>query len=170
MRQSLCVRTVSNGLRPITPPCLGCGSESSWMLLGVSSEGSREPLGRSFEASWEPLGGLLGLLGGHLGGLLGLLGGFCAAWRVVVRRLPERDGAAELCGGTRSGLWGTAEKHASGGLPGASWGGELELSVCVPPLGPLLGPSWDPPGPSWRPRAVLRASCAVSAPSWGPLA
>ena len=38
---------------------------------------------------------------------------------------------------------------ASWGLLGASWGGRLGFSVRVPPLGPLLGPSWGPLGPSW---------------------
>ena len=52
-------------------------------------------------------------------------------------------------------------------LLGVSLGGELEMSVRAPPLGPisgrswgLLGPSSRPLGPSWRPLG----------PSWGPLA
>ena len=45
------------------------------------------------------------------------------------------------------------------------------MSVRVPPLGPLLGPSWG--GLSWAvlgaSRAVLAPSWAVLGPSWGPL-
>ena len=58
---------LSNGFRPIPPPCLDCGSESSWTFLGVSSEGSRGPLRRSLGASWGPPGGFLGPFGGLLG-------------------------------------------------------------------------------------------------------
>ena len=74
----------SNGPRPIPPPCSGCGSESSGMLLGVSSERSRGPLGSSLGASWEPLGGLLGLPGGLLGASWGLPGGLLgASWALL---------------------------------------------------------------------------------------
>ena len=62
-----------------------------------------------------------------------------------------------------------------GGLLGASWGllgtsrgGELEMSVRVPPVGPFLGPSWGPLGPSWRARAVLGPSWGRLGLSWGP--
>ena len=41
-------RMISSGLRPIPPPCLGCGSKASWGLFWASWG----PLG----ASWEPLG------------------------------------------------------------------------------------------------------------------
>jgi len=79
---------ISSGLRPVPPPCLGSGSESSWMFLGGSSEGSRGPLGCSFEASWGPLGGLLGASWGFLeaswmplGASWGPLGGvLMASW------------------------------------------------------------------------------------------
>ena len=63
---------IYDGLRLIPPACLGCGSESSGMLLGVSSENSRGPPGGSCNAYWEflgyLLGGLLRLLGGPFGG------------------------------------------------------------------------------------------------------
>ena len=61
----------SSGLRPIPPPCLGCGLEASWVFVGISWEASRGPLGGRFEASWGPFGGLLGFLFGPLWGLVG---------------------------------------------------------------------------------------------------
>ena len=54
----------------------------------------------------------------------------------------------------------------SRGRLGASWGGELDVSVRVPCLGPLLGPSCGPFGPSW---AALGPSWGSLGPSWGPL-
>ena len=58
-------------------------------------------------------------------------------------------------GGASSGLlrasWGPLGglTEASWGLLGASWGGELDFSVRLPSLGPLLGPSWGHCEPSW---------------------
>ena len=80
----------SNGLRPIPPPCLGSGSESSGMLLGISSEGSRGPPGGKFcgilgacwgflGASWRPLGAS----GGRLGASWGRLGAVSSKGRFV---------------------------------------------------------------------------------------
>ena len=73
---SVCL-SLSSGLRPIPPPCLGGGSETSWVLVGISWLASRGPLGSSFETSWGPFWGLLGPLGGLLGPSWGLLG---ASW------------------------------------------------------------------------------------------
>ena len=90
--------------------------------------------------SWDASRGLLGdsfeasweSFWGLLGPLLGLLGPLGASW----------------------GLLG-----ASWGLLEASWGGRLGFTVPVPPLGPLLRPSWGPLGLSWAPLGQ----------SWGPL-
>ena len=68
---------LSTGLRPIPPPCLGGGSEASWMLVGISWLASRGPLGGSLGASWGPFWGLLGPLLGLLGASWGVLG---ASW------------------------------------------------------------------------------------------
>ena len=93
---------------------------------------SRDLLG----ASWGPLGGLVrplacwGPPGGALGASWGLLGGLLGPLRGLLGPLGSASGA-------------------SGGLFGPSWGGRLEMSVRVPPLEPLLGPSWVPLGPSW---------------------
>ena len=45
---------------------------------------------------------------------------------------------------------------------GSPWGGGLEISIRVPPLGPLLGLSW-----AVLDGAVLGAPWAVLGPSWG---
>ena len=137
---------VSSGLRPIPPPCLGCRLEASWMFVGISWEAFRGPLGGSFEASWGPSGGLLGSLFGPLVGLVGPLG---ASWGLL---------------------------EASWGLLGASSSGSLELSVRVPPLGPLLGPSrrtsvraaatWLQKASSWGHRGLLLAHLG---PTWSHL-
>ena len=66
---------LSRGLRPIPPPCLGGGSETSWTLVGISWLASRGPLGGSLGASWGPFWGLLGPLLGLLGASWGVLGG-----------------------------------------------------------------------------------------------
>ena len=71
-----------------------------------------EPFGSLLGASWEPLGGLLGLPGGLLEASWGPLGGLLGPLGGLLSRL------------------------------GAYWGGELDFSVRVPSLGPLLGPSW----------------------------
>ena len=74
-------------LRPTPPPCLNCGSESSWMLLtglfgglwGAPEGQIRSllgtfwgPFGGPLGASWERIGGVLGRPGGLLGASWGL--------------------------------------------------------------------------------------------------
>eukprot|EP00959_Pyramimonas_sp_CCMP1952_P281974 5893359-Pyramimonas_sp.AAC.1 len=39
------------GVRPIPPPCLGCGHAASWMFAGISCGPSREALGSMFDVS-----------------------------------------------------------------------------------------------------------------------
>ena len=71
-------------LRPTPPPCLNCGSESSWMLLtglfgglwGAPEGQIRSllgtfwgPFGGPLGASWERIGGVLGVLGAYWGPL-----------------------------------------------------------------------------------------------------
>ena len=124
---------LSNGLWPIpSPPCLGCGSESSWTLLGVSSEGSRGPPRGSLGASWGPPGGFFGTSWGPLGGSWGPLG---ASWG--------------LPGGLLGPSGSLLERKARNVRSGS-------------PSGPLLGPSWGPLGPSQGPLGtVLGPSGAV---------
>ena len=110
---------ISSGLRPVPPPCLGSGSESSWMFLGGSSEGSRGPLGCSFEASWGPLGGLLGASWGFLEASWMPLG---ASWGPL--------------GGPSERLWCLSEP------PGGLLGRKARIVGSCSPLGPFLGPSW----------------------------
>ena len=100
------------GLRPIPPPCLGGGSETSWMLVGISWLASRGPLGGSLGASWGPF---WGFLGPHLG----LLG---ASWGVL------------------GGSWGPL--GASLGPLGASLGHLGAEGSIFQFFVPLLGPSW----------------------------
>ena len=80
------------------------------------------PVEISWEASGEPLGcsfeSSWGSLGGLLGPLLGLLGPLGDFLRACWR------------------------------FRGSHWGGGLEISVRVPPLGPLLGLSWGLIGPA----------------------
>ena len=52
------------------------------------------------------------------------------------------------------------------GLPGASWGRRLEMSVRVSPLWPLWRPSWGSLGPSW---GLLVPSWGLFRPSWSAL-
>ena len=127
----------------VPPPCLGCGSESSGMLLGVSSERSRGLLG----AVWGPFGSVRG----PLGGVLGLPGGLLeASWGPL--------------GGLLGAPWGPlgGPLRPSGGFLGPG----PEMSVRALRLGSLLEASWGPLGPSWRP---LRPSWGPLGPSWGPL-
>ena len=81
------VSSVSNGLRPIPPPCLGYGSMASWMSVGISWEASRGLPGGSFDdvlgasrgifwASYVPIGASWGPLG-DLGVSWGPLGASC---------------------------------------------------------------------------------------------
>ena len=70
-------------IRLVLPPCLGCGSEASWIPVGFSWHASRVPLGASFETSWSLVGAVWGPLGtsfGPLGGLLGPAGGLGSTW------------------------------------------------------------------------------------------
>ena len=71
------------GLRPIPPPCLGCGSEASWTPVGVSWGASGEPVGGSFMASWGLLGPLLGVLGASWGLLWSSWGPLVASWGLL---------------------------------------------------------------------------------------
>ena len=87
---------------------------------------------------------------GPPGPLLGLLGASWGPW-----------GASW---GPPGASWG-----ASWGLLGASWGGELDFSVRVRSLGPLLGPSWGSPGPSWAPLGPFWRSPGPSRGSPGDL-
>ena len=64
-------------IRLVLPPCLGCGSDASWIPVGVSWHASRVPLGANFEAAWGLLGAAWGPLGASFGPLGGLLG---ACW------------------------------------------------------------------------------------------
>ena len=109
--------TLSNGLRPIPPPCLGSGSESSGMLLGISSEGSRGPPGGQFcgilgacwgflGASWRPLGASGGRLGASWGrlGAVSSKGRFVSSlwgpsWGVLVALLGRLGGLLARLGG-----------------------------------------------------------------------
>ena len=120
---------ISSGLRPIPPPCLGCGLR---------------PLGRLFGYRGRPLGGLLEAVGQASWGRSG------ASWGFFL--------------GLLGASWGLLE--VSCGILGASWGGSLELSVRVPPLGPLLWPSWGPLERAWAP---LGPFSGPFGPSWGPL-
>ena len=96
------------------------------------------PVGFSLEASGEPLGASFEASWGSLGGLLGPLSGLLGP------------------------LWGFL--RACWRSRGSPWGGGLEISVRVPPLGPLLEPFWAVVGASW---AVLVPSWAVLGLSWG---
>ena len=134
---------VSSGLRPIPPPCLGGGSETSWMLVGISWLACRGPLGGSLEASWGPFWGLLGPHLGLLGASWGVLGG---SWGPL--------GAS--VGPLEASLGQLRAEDSIFQFFSPSW----------PSLGPVLEPSWAVLGASW---AVLGPSWAVLGPSWGPL-
>ena len=91
--------------------------------------------------------GGLRLRGRSLGSRGMLLEGFS---ETVLRPLGSRFGASWglfwVSWGLLGASWGLL--GASWGLLEASWGGRFGFSVRVPPLGPLLGPSWGPLGPS----------------------
>ena len=158
---------LSNGLRPIPPPCLGCESEvrfgASWGLCGALGGLwglSRDLLGGFLGPSWRPLGAIvaaihlgadfgavLGPSGSRLGGFLGRLGAILGASGAVLRPswavLGPSWGPLGPSWGRLGGLWGRL-----GALLG-----RLEAILCR--LGGYLGPSW----PSWKP----------SWPSWSHL-
>ena len=141
---------IRNGLRPIPPPCLGCGQSPHGCFLGSL----RRALGGLWGAVLRPLGGLLGLPGGKWAGFLGRPGGLSG-------RRARNVGLCSPSGAPPEAFLGLswAVNEASWAVLGPSW------AVWRPfwrPLEPswVLGRSWGPlgPGASWASGSCLGPS------------
>ena len=157
---------LSNGLRPIPPPCqVGCSEDCDQSGWGLGLRVRQRGWFRAADVVWELLlavlgaqtdsgrvrrlpergsgdGGLLGASWGPIGASWGSLGGLLGPLGGLLRSL---GGLLGPLGGSLGASWGLL--GAYWGLLGAHWGGEIDffgsrsLSLSWVPLGAFLGPS-----------------------------